>query len=207
MSAGLPPDDSAVSLGSSEVGGPARRVWVALSRDVERTGRRLHSLEPLVRGLAENLSVLAERVAAPGPGAAGGGQAAADGAVRSWLTAGDPERTAADLRGLVGWLEGVYLIFPNTSLPSCWLWHPEVVEELWWLYQSYLDVYHPVSGSWLRVGDWYDRQRPGVVARIRAAVASCELMLHLPPRELAQGPLPVPMAGSVERIAAWAADG
>lgn len=193
----------------SPVDGPDHPVWVALSRDLERTRRRLDSLEAVVRDLAESLAMLAERVAAQASGsaAAGGGGSAVDGAVRSWLATGDPERTAAHLRALAAWLERVYLVFPNTSLPSCWLWHPEVVDELWWLFQSHLDAYHPVSGSWLRVGDWHDRQRPGVVARIRVAVASCELMLHLPPRELSRGPLPIPIVGSVDRIASWAAAG
>jgi hypothetical protein len=179
-------------------------VWVALSRDVERTRRRVESLEALVREVAEGLAMLAERPAAPVPG---GGPQAADGAVRSWLTFGDPECTAADLAELVAWLARFYLVFPNTSLPSCWLWHPEVVDELWWLFQSHRDAYNPVSGSWLRVGDWYDRQRPGVVARIRAAAGSCELTLHLPPQEMSRGPLPAPMVGSVDRVAAWAAAG
>lgn len=196
--------------GMSSIDGPDRSVWVALSRDLERTGRRLDSLEAVVKDVAESLATLAEGVATSASrvsSASGAGSAAVQGAVRSWLTVDDPEHTAANLRALAAWLEQAYLTFPNSSLPSCWLWHPEVVDELWWLFQSHLDAYHSVSGSWLRVGDWYDRQRPGVVARIRAAVASCELMLHLPPQELSRGPLPTPMAGSVDRIATWAVAG
>ena len=76
-------------------------------------------------------------------------------------------------------MDAVYLRYRDADCPSCWLWHPEVVEELWWLRQAHADAYHPETGSWLRVGDWHDRQRPGVVRRLVRAVGSCELALHL----------------------------
>ncbi|MQA16651.1 MAG: AMP-binding protein [Pseudonocardiaceae bacterium] len=74
---------------------------------------------------------------------------------------------------------GDCLAHPGTALPSCWAWHPAVVEELWWLRNAHHDAYHGRTACWRDVGDWHDRQRPGVTARIRKAIADCELSRHI----------------------------
>jgi hypothetical protein len=113
-------------------------------------------------------------------------------------------------------MDAVYLRYRDALVPSCWLWHPEVVEELWWLRQAHADAYHPETGSWLRAGDWHERQRPGVVRRITRAVGSCELALHLtdpthPGRltgasDYITPPAPAPLTSAVAQIAAtWTA--
>jgi hypothetical protein len=188
---------------------------VALGRENARTARRVADLESLVRQLASDVTSLAQFVggASPGsgdagePGESGGEQAGARvPPVRAWLLTDNPERAAAGLAGLIEWLDTVYLAYSDAQLPSCWLWHPEVVEELRWLRGAHAEAYHPQQGSWLRVGDWHDRQRPGVVRRIRDAVGSCELMLHTPGHSRGlRGPRPpasAPLTGAAGAIAA-----
>ena len=116
---------------------------------------------------------------------------------QSWLMPADPNEAYALLADLLDWLAQVYLLYPGAALPSCWLWHPAVVEELWWLRQSHRDAYSARDGSPGKVADWHDRHRPGVAKRIAAALRDCELSRHGQP-----GPAPsVPLLGSAARIA------
>jgi hypothetical protein len=88
--------------------------------------------DKLVTQLAADLATLARFVQArdDAPSDDGVDDVAA---VRSWLLADDVEQAAADLVDLCAWVGRVYLRYPRTDLPSCWLWHPHAVEELWWL--------------------------------------------------------------------------
>ncbi|MGH3976544.1 MAG: hypothetical protein ACRDS9_24980, partial [Pseudonocardiaceae bacterium] len=101
-----------------------------------------------------------------------------DEAVRSWLLTTDPDLAETDLADLVEWLARVYLRYPDAVLPSCWLWHPALVEELRWLRCAHREAYHGKHGTWAKVGDWHDRQRPGVVRRLNTAYGPCELREH-----------------------------
>jgi hypothetical protein len=98
----------------------------------------------------------------------------------------------------------VYLRYSDavSGFPDCWMWHPDVVEELLWLHRAWLAAYSPgAPGS--AVGDWHDRQRPGVAARIRAYAGMCSLEAHQPGQDRAT-PAPVtPTADAVEAIAGW----
>ncbi|MGQ0842799.1 MAG: hypothetical protein ACT4QF_01570 [Sporichthyaceae bacterium] len=89
-------------------------------------------------------------------------------------------KAAAVLADLAGWVQAVYLRYPDgaTGLPECWLWHPDAVEELLWLRTAWAVAYTGRSASALQVGDWHDRSRPGVARRIRAAVGTCSLENH-----------------------------
>ena len=139
----------------------------ALAAVVERNGRRIAALDRLVRQLAGDLAEVAAATLTPeGDDTTG---------VRSWLLAGDPERAVTDLAELVGWTRRVYLRYPDAALSACWLWHPDVIEELWWLRNAHADAFHPTAGSWQRVGEWHERQRPGVARRVRSAIGTCEL--------------------------------
>ncbi|MGH3614419.1 MAG: hypothetical protein ACRDRK_17885 [Pseudonocardia sp.] len=135
-------------------------------------------------------------------GAAGeGGEAV----VWSWLLISDPELAVTMLAGLVEWLDRVYLRFPHTELGACWLWHPHVIEELLWLRCAHADAYSPETGSWLRAGDWHDRQRPGVVRRVRDALGKCDLSLHAPGRPHGHAPAVAPLVAHAAQIAEhWA---
>jgi hypothetical protein len=149
----------------------------SLGRSVERTTRELDRLD-------KHVTALADRIGDLGPGAGGipddeaGGEAGP--CVRSWLLADDPAQAEADLADLATWLWQVYLWWPDGWLSSCWLWHPEVIEELSWLRVAHADAYHPETGSSLRVADWHERHRPGVARRVRAVLGKCELSRHIP---------------------------
>ncbi len=162
---------------------PDQRVR-ALSAALERATRRIAALEAhgrqqdtLLRQLAADVQLLAATTAAPGddgPEAEPNGPAA----VRSWLAAADPEQAQLDLRALVQWAGAVYARWPDGTLPSCWLWHPAVVEELWWLSQAHVAAFEGRGACWRDVADWHDRHRPGVVRRIRPVLQTCELGRH-----------------------------
>ena len=104
------------------------------------------------------MAALRDAPTAPASPAAGDGPAP----VRSWLAVDDPDQAVKDLGDLVEWVDRFYVRFSRAQLSSCWMWHPDVVEELWCLRGAHAEAFHPETGSWLRVGDWLDRQRPGV---------------------------------------------
>lgn len=125
--------------------------------------------------------------------------------VWSWLLISDPEVAVSVLADLVEWLDRVYLRFPGAELGACWLWHPHVIEELLWLRCAHAEGYDPESGSWLRVGDWHDRQRPGVVRRVKEALGKCDLSLHTPGRPHGHAPAVAPLVAHAAQVAQqWA---
>ena len=197
--------------GAPGPGEPGDDRLIAIGREVDRTARRVGEVETLLRQLAADVTHLARFVGdgSPEPGGHGddSNEAGRVPGVRAWLLASDPDQASADLADLIGWLDRVYLSYHGTALPSCWMWHPDVIEELWWLRCAHADAYHPKNGSWLRVGDWHDRQRPGVVNRIRRATQGCELALHTPDNAHTGRPARTPLAEAAEMIAAWNAAG
>ena len=160
--------------------------WAALGREVERTGTRLGELDELVRSLAADVTTLVAR------------QKAREAEMPvSWLAlaGSSTEATTAVLRDLVAWLGDIYLRYSDATLPNCWLWHPDVVEELLWLHGCHRAAYDPDEGSWQRVADWHDRLRPGVVNRLKdPAIAHCELPRHAPDGDQANPARTVPLA-------------
>jgi len=173
----------------------------ALGRDVERVARRVDNVELLVRQLAADVAGLA-RVLEPSSPEDGEDDDTGTGAVRSWLLGEDAAQARTDIADLMTWLGAIYLRYQHAVLPSCWAWHPAVVEELWWLRQAHRAAYEAEGASWRDVGDWHDRARPGVVKRIGAAIGGCDLARHAvngdrrgPARPLA------PLAGAADQIA------
>jgi hypothetical protein len=123
--------------------------------------------------------------------------------VSSWLSApADGDQTRTMLGDLVGWLATIYLRYADAAknLPECWLWHPDIVEELLWLHEAWADAYGE-SGSVRAAGDWHDRHRPGVVRRITEYAKACSLENHLPDR--AGEAQQVPVVEAAEPIALW----
>jgi hypothetical protein len=123
----------------------------------------------------------------------------------SWLDLPpDVDEAELTLSSLVDWMLVVYLRYSDAArtLPACWLWHPDVVEELLWLRAAWLTAYSviaPLSAP----GDWHDRQRPGVVRRIRDYAGMCSLENHQLGAE-SHGPAPaVPAADAAGPIACW----
>jgi hypothetical protein len=155
---------------------------------------RFSSLTAALAGLAAQVADLAD---------AG---ASADQPVPSWLRAtaagGDaltPETARGLLDDLIVWLGAVYVRFPDGALPECWLWHPDVVEELLWLCEAWSAAYRGPGASVQRAGDWHDRLRPGVARRVRRAAEDCSLRVHLDPAT----PAAVPAADAASTIAKW----
>jgi hypothetical protein len=161
----------------------------ALGREVERLSRRQADLDTLVRQLADDITLLA-------PVDDSEGEDGEPERLASWLATDDPEQARALLAGLVDWLSRVYLRYPGTALPSCWAWHPAVVEELLWL----RNAHHDAGACWREVGDWHDRQRPGVTARIRKAIGDCELSRHTAGGDRRQPPPRAPLEDHVEQL-------
>ena len=129
-------------------------------------------------------------------------------ATPSWLViAEDDQATRTVLEDLVGWMSAVYLRYADAArtLPECWLWHPDVVEEIVWLRHAWLDAYNEEDGTVRAVGDWHDRHRPGVVRRIGDYARACSLENHLPDR--ATSAPTVPVLDAAEAIALWWAQG
>jgi hypothetical protein len=181
--------------------GPDPQV-VALTRATERTARRVDEVETLVRQLAADVAAHARAA-----GGAGVDEPDEPARVRAWLAAADPDLAATDLAGLVAWVEAVYLRYEGAFLPSCWLWHPDAVEELLWLRGAHREAYGPRGASWARAADWHDRYRPGVVARLKTAIGHCELARHTPDGDRAHRQPLAPLSGATNAIShAWATD-
>lgn len=125
----------------------------------------------------------------------------------SWLLADDSQDLAVALRDLIEWLGRVYLQYPNSALPSCWLWHPWVVEELLCLRLAHAEAYAPGARSVAKASDWHERLRPGVTGRIRADVGNCDLSDHAADVPAVPRLKHPPLATSATEIAqAWASD-
>jgi hypothetical protein len=137
--------------------------------------------EPLevVAALASGLTRLTRRVGDQGDELQALGQAVAaltPPAAREPVTPtldGAPEAAVVDL---LDWLAEVYLQYDGSTLAPCWAWHPGVVEELAVLRGIHRVIY--AEPDWLRLGDWHDRYRPGVVRRVGAALAACDISRH-----------------------------
>jgi hypothetical protein len=176
-----------------------------LAREVDGLRRGMEALvgtPTRVDDLARTVAQLADAVSAmparPGPTMA-----------PSWLAAPtDSEALAGVLDGLCRWLHQVFLRYPDGAavLPECWLWHPDVIEELLWLSHAWRAAYESRGASVQLAGDWHDRQRPGVVRRLRTAVGSCSRERHQTRPGWNSTPLgatPVPGADAASSIAWW----
>ncbi|MCF7552167.1 hypothetical protein [Pseudonocardia sp. WMMC193] len=178
--------------------GLAREVD-GLRRLVAPLPARVDTVSQLVAELGETVAALAARKP-PTP-------------VPSWLMAPtDVEVTGRLLDELAGWLAAVYLRYPDAveSFPDCWCWHPHVVEELLWLMHAWAAAYQGPAASVALAGDWHDRQRPGVVRRIKATAGVCSRENHQTrpgwPDQVTRAPT-VPSEDDLDRIGRWWAEG
>ena len=194
--------DGAVFASAASVAGLARQVEaisVSLAELVD-VPARVEEVAALVAALAGDVTALmaeAARSRKPQP---------------SWLVL-PAETTVRDavvlLVELAAWLGAVYLRYPDgvRCLPGCWLWHPDVVEELLWLHRTWTDAYTGIKASASAVGDWHDRLRPGVARRVLASAGVCSVENHQPGRTPLRDPHPatggVPVEDAVEPIAFW----
>jgi hypothetical protein len=183
------------------------RSVAGLARDIEALRQALDKLQiDKLPGLPARLDELAGLVAQLAD--AVNASTASAGGVASWLDLPAEVDAAYSMLGeLLTWMQVVYLRYPDAAagLPDCWLWHPDVIEELLWLMQAWLAAYRDDKAPVSLAGDWHDRYRPGVVRRITTSAGRCSLENHQP-RE--GQPLPcggpvVPVAGAVEQIVTW----
>jgi hypothetical protein len=196
-----------------DITGDDERV-VALSRELDRTRREVKAsreetaaatrevekLGSQFRELAGSFAELAHLVADSG--------ALDPVASRAWLQVSDPDDAREILAILVPWVEVVYLRYPGAALPACWAWHPWVIEELWWLRGAHVEAYSSKRPAWGKAGDWHDRQRPGVVRRIKEELGTCALELHQPGGSEEPRAFAAPLARHLEQIAdAWTSTG
>lgn len=126
----------------------------------------------------------------------------------SWLMLpADAVEAARALDELTGWLSAIYLRYPDgvDTLPECWVWHPDVVEELLWLMHAWAAAYQGSQASVAAVGDWHDRQRPGVVRRVRHSAGSCSFENHQTRAGWDRRPSEAPAVPGVEYLASVAA--
>ena len=178
---------------------PDPTALASLAREIDALRRVLADLAALPRQVSDLAGVvlaLSERPAdAPADRLPG---------VPSWLDSStDFADTVTLLAELTDWMRTVYLRYADavTGLPECWLWHPDVVEELLWLRAAWTEAYAADSAA--RAADWHDRQRPGVVRRIRAVAGTCSLEAHQPAGECHRGAEPVPLADVIHAIGEW----
>ena len=180
---------------------------VALAREVEALRRNVERLATL----PERLDEVAEMVLRQAQSAAGRTDGEPEDGTVSWLdlpAEAGPADAESVLLDLIRWMAAVYLRYTDGArgLPGCWLWHPDVVEELLWLHQAWAAAYRldaPVS----QAADWHDRQRPGVVRRIREAAGLCSIENHQPGYERHAAAPRVPLADAAQVIAGWWATG
>lgn len=171
-----------------------------LAREVEALRKAVEPVTALSRqidDLARVVQELAARHAAAGPSAEG---------APSWLALpADPATVREVLEELTGWMRAVFLRYADAvqHLPECWLWHPDIVEELLWLMHAWLAAYRDENALVAKAGDWHDRYRPGVVRRIKALAGNCSLENHQPRgTRHTSGPV-VPLAEAMAPIVEW----
>ncbi|GAA1531155.1 hypothetical protein [Kribbella lupini] len=192
----------------------AQRAVAALARTVEAFSRDLQAVKSGLRqsASAQDLTRLAKVVTELGDAltqspakrtSSSGGDEAAP-AVRSWLVLAEDEAAVqAVLSELLPWLQTVYLRYKDgrESLPVCWLWHPEIVEELLWLMDAWTAAFHGEEASLKLAGDWHDRQRPGVAKRVTGYGEGCSVLAH---REHAGRPaVTVPLMTDADPFVTW----
>lgn len=178
----------------------------ALAGQLDRL-RRSHeaadvpSLRSEVRSLVLTVAALADQVAKLADD-----RATRHAAAPSWLWRVDadglpmtPTSAGELLDNVVLWSGRVYMRYRDAELPECWLWHPDVVEELvclWWLWH---EAYLGKTASARQASDWHDRLRPGAVRRIASAAGTCSLREHFDPSPSRS----VPTGNAASAIAAW----
>lgn len=181
------------------------RAVAGLGREVEaaKIAQARLAGKTTVLELKEQLTNLADQVAEL-PNLMPAAEPAEVRPVDSWLARLPGTFTPAEiLADLTGWVGDIYLRYNDaaTELPECWLWHPEIIEELLWLMQAWRAAYFGKT-SIRAVADWHDRHRPGVVRRITGYAGTCSLDNHHQNRA-ADRIVELPAADAAEAIAAW----
>ncbi len=194
--------DWAMSDPSPQTIGQVAQSVVDLGKLVEANGRKVNSLRTVPKqldGLAVTVAGLAQEVADLSAEAEEEKKRRA-----SWFDVRDADTARVLLDALADWLARVYLRYPDAKLPPCWVWHPDVVEELLWLASAWAEAFRGKTAAPFRQADWHDRYRPGVVKRIGER-PRCSIREHVAPEgaEYVRTPPRVGLAERRPEIAAW----
>ncbi|MEU9837321.1 hypothetical protein AB0D67_37790 [Streptosporangium sp. NPDC048047] len=180
----------------TEDGAPLARQLLQLRQDLSALRARVDQLPgpDALQEMVGQLSALADRVNAI--------EAAANerpAKVRVWdwsalLTEGGPDAQRAGetltawvnavlgtMYGLVAWEAPDVRIQRAKSegrtvrlIPPCWNQHHDLIAELGWLCQEWLEIYRTAKGTPARAGDWHDRYLMGLRRRIGwSSAATC----------------------------------
>jgi hypothetical protein len=185
-------------------------AMLALAREVEALRERLEPLKGLDKGLAD----LADTVTRLAGEVAARDQRPTSAGALSWLDLPDgadgdepldTDSVARLLGGLLLWVQRVYLRYGDAAkhFPECWLWHPDVIEELTWLRHAWQCAYQVEDAAPGLAWDWHDRYRPGVVRRVRELAGRCSLDQHTS-RDSGAAPTACGLGGLGELAAWWA---
>lgn len=185
--------DESSYASAAAVAGLARELEVLRRavRALQELPDRVYDLARLTSGVAEGLAAVKVR---SGPASA-----------PSWLMLPlEPRMARTQLDELIAWMRSVYLRYTDAAatLPDCWLWHPDVVEELLWLMHAWLAAYQGTQASVALAADWHDRYRPGAVRRIKTAAGMCSLENHQADRASGASS-DVPLTEAAQLIATW----
>ena len=192
----------AKNTGKNEPAAVSAAAVAALAGEVEALRRRVEELtgvDARVEEVAGLVARLAQSLTERSPRRPKVGN-------RTWLDLPTDHREAAALlEELTTWLGVVFLRYTDgeQALPECWLWHPDVVEELVWLMEAWKAAYANPEAPVSMAGDWHDRQRPGVVRRIRIGAGSCSLDKHQAGLPLADPPATRLRVTPRRSIVAW----
>lgn len=188
--------------GSNESNGYASAAAVAgLARELDGLRRKIDKLAKVPSRVDELATMIAQLAGDVATHAGPSERLAAP----SWLDLAHVERFArGELDALVGWMGQVYLRYTGAEqLPACWLWHPDVVEELLWLMYAWIAAYRDEKGTVAMAADWHDRYRPGVVRRMKDLARTCSPENHVQPRGHQYAVRTPPLASAAPRIAEW----
>ncbi|MFI5606875.1 hypothetical protein [Amycolatopsis sp. NPDC051903] len=205
------PNSGANANGSSD--NTVRAVW-GLAKEVEglrtqfetQVGELRATVVPLT-AMPEKVSTLARTVRGIAEQLAAGGESEVPS--WSWLDLpADLDRSQAMLTELTVWMRRIFLRYPDAvgALPECWMWHPDIVEELLWLAAAWHSAYRDEDATVARAADWHDRYRPGVVRRIKGSAGGCSLENHEDGGPLHRPAPGVPMGEGLAPIALWWAE-
>lgn len=185
---------------------PTQPPAETFARDLDRVTRRVDDLTHTVTGVEEQLGGMDESISNLGETLARLLEVTTL-RPQSWLLLDDTDVAVKVLTDLVAWLDAVYLRYPGVKLPTCWGFHPWVIEELWWLRCAHAESY--AGRGWgHRAGMWHDQQRPRVVERIQKHLGACDLQKHQVGGTAAGSLMAAPLAGHVQAIAeAWPSTG
>lgn len=174
---------------------------VSLRRGQQRLQTGQDQLIERVDGLAHTVTELGQMVSRlhRGGEAKEGEDTDARPPLVCWLTVNDPELVAEVAADLVRWLQQVFVYY-GYQLPTCWPWHPPLVEQLLALRHTHWAAYSAKKVSEQARWDWHEKTLPGF-AKLLGPLLSHTLDDHRPGKAV---PLvPIPMVTALPRVAEW----